>query len=130
MKRVNSLLLKFFGVFVFMVLATTLSPSTSSAEDVWFYSQGELSYYLQTDNISKRSSKPPYTYNNYPPYSCCVKYVYNGQYDNFQIYGFANENNTIIGYSFSRSHGDWTNIGRASDDPFYNALWNALRQYI
>ena len=130
MKKVNCLLLKFFAVFVFMVLGATLSPSTSSAEDVWIYSQGEYSYYLQTDTISKRNSRPPYTYNNYPPYSCSVKYVYNGKYDNFQIYGFANENNTIIGYSYSRSHGDWENNGRASDDPFYNALWNALRQYI
>lgn len=104
------------------MLGVILSPSTSSVEDVWFYSQGEFSYYLQTDTISKRNSRPPY--------SCCIKYVYNGEYDNFQIYGFANENNTIIGYGYSRSHGDWTNTGRASDDPFYNALWNALRKYI
>ena len=131
MRGITRLFLASFLAFTFAILGATLSPSTSSAEDVWFNSNGEFSYYLDTNTIKRNpNSHPPYTYNNPPMYTCSFKIVHHGKYENFQICGFAKENDKVIGYSFSRSMGDWSNEGSVINNPFYNALWNAMKKYI
>lgn len=109
-------------VFVFFVLGATLTPSISSAEDVWVYSRDNFEYYLSTETIKNT--------NKHPPYTCTVKKIYNGKYDNFDILGFANENDIIIGYSFWRSHGTWDCIGKVSNDPYFSAVWQAMKPYL
>lgn len=121
----KSRLLKKMILMVSMLGMILLSvPSTSSAADVWCYSQNGFAYYLVSDSIKET--------NNHPPYQGMVKIVRedNGQGWNFVIFGFAKENDIITAYAFERSSGRWGYCGKASDDPFYYAVWQAMKPYL
>ena len=112
----------FFLAVTFWAIGTTIEPSVSSAEDVWVYSRGGYEYYLSTKSIKVR--------NEHPTYTCNVKVVYNGQYHDFQVLGFASENDIIVGYSFGRSDGKWEYHDKVSKDPYFSAVWNAMKPYL
>ena len=99
-----------------------MQPRISSAQDIWVYSREGYEYYLTTENISVRDSQPPFT--------CNVKVVYNGKYDNFEILGFESQNDILVGYSFWRSHGTWEFVGTVSKKPYLNAVWQAMKPYL
>ena len=118
-------LLKKMILMVSMLGMILLSvPSTSSAADVWCYSKNGFAYYLVSDSIKET--------NTHPPYQGMVKIVRedNGQGWNFVICGFAKENDIITAYAFERSSGRWGYCGKASDDPFYYAVWQAMKPYL
>ena len=124
MKEVKRLFLAGFLAFTFAVLGATLSPSTSSAEDVWFYSDGEWAFYLNTNTVKDRGNKVPrYTVN--------VKKVISGKFQgDFEILGFTSKNGKIYCAIFSRYNMKWEYESPIDNDPYSTAAWNALRPYI
>lgn len=99
-------------------------PGISSAADVWCYSSGGFSYYLSSDTVKET--------NQHPSYRGMVKVVTedSGKQWNVIMCGFASENDVITAYTFDRSNGRWGYYGKASDDPFLNAVWQAMKPYL
>lgn len=111
-------------VFTFFVMGVTISPSVSSAEDIWFYSQSNWSYYLISETIKDRGNK-------HPQYTVQVKKVIGGKYmGDFELLGFAYENGTLISYVFHRYNMRWEYPGRVSEDPYTSAAWRAMQPYL
>ena len=111
-------------VFTFFVVGATISPSVSSAEDVWFYSNDESwSYYLDTDHLRR--------YDTFPQYTVVVKKVINGKFQgDFEILGFSSENDTLMCYTYNRMNGRWEYPRRVSTDPYTSAAWRAMQPYL
>ena len=107
-------------------LSTSISPSVSSAEDVWFYTHHGWESYIVTDTIKNIEDR-------HPQYTVFVKHVRNGKCEGtFEILGFAYENGTLISYVFNRykMSWDWEYPGRVSEDPYTSAAWRAMQPYL
>ena len=105
-------------VFTLLSVSFFMSPSISSAEDVWIMSRDGFDHYMITDTIKKGARG----------YQVNVKIVYNGKYDNFRILSFDSVNDLyMIMEEFTRYDGKWT---VSSDDELGEPLWNAMKPYM
>ena len=109
-------------VFTFLVVGATISPSVSSAEDVWFYSDGSWSFYLCSETINDRG-------NEQPKYTVQVKKVFNGTYQgDFEFLGFTSDGSYC--YWYNRMNGRWEGSQRVSASPYTSAAWRAMQPYL
>ncbi len=99
--------------------------NNASAESVFYYDGGHLSYYLNSEKIFYDEEKDP-------PYRVAVKVhrTEDGMYMNFFTFGFSIENDHVVGYVYNRSHGYWECLGEAREKPEMNALWQAMKPYM
>lgn len=104
--------------FAFFVLGATVTPSISSAEDVWVMSRDGFDHYMNTDTIKKGDRG----------YQVNVKLVTNGKFHNFRILNFFKENDMyMMMEEFDRTNGQWT---VSSDNELGAPLWKAMKPYM
>ena len=105
-------------VLTFFVMGATISPSVSSAEDVWVMSRGGFDHYMNTDTIQKSDGG----------YLVNVKLVTNGAFHNFRILKFFSVNDSFMQMEeFDRTNGKWI---VSSDDELGAPLWKAMKPYM
>jgi len=113
-----------FVAAVLFSLISLFAPGKSSAEDIWCYGKGTLSYYLVSDKISVVEKEPIFR--------CLVNVVDNesGKLVNFHSFGFENWDGTMVSYTFLRAKGIWEYHGQARSNPLDNAVWQAMKPYL
>lgn len=104
--------------FSFAVLGATVSPSVSSAEDVWVLSRDGFDNYMQSETIIEGGRG----------YRVNVKVVHNGEFQGSRtLYFFKKSNMYMVMYE-SDELGD---IGElSSDDELGAPLWEAMKPYM
>lgn len=102
-----------------------IMPSVSSAEDVWCYSDGELSFYLASDTIKEIKDDL-----NGIRYSVSGRTVVNNKQHNVHLYGFAVFNDNVVCYSFNRFNGKWEYPYPIKKDSNLRAIWQAMKPYM
>ena len=103
------------------------APNVSHAEDVWCYSDGTMSFYLDSDSVGETKNAP-----NGISYGASGKVVSDedGSFVNIIIYGFAVPNDNIEGYSYWRARGKWEYIGSIKKNSELKAVWEAMKPYM
>lgn len=111
----------------FFMGSAIMIPNVSSAEDVWCYSNGTYSFYLDSDSVGELKNAP-----NGISYGVSGKTVFdeNGSFGTIIVYGFAVPNDSIEGYSYGRSTGKWEYIGGIKNNSELRAVWQAMKPYL
>ena len=113
-------------VVSFFLCSTLIAPNISFAEDVWCFSDGRFSFYLDSDTISGSVRNGPVSY------SVSGKTVLDktGEFHQVWIYGFASENDNLVGYMFNRRNGNWDYIGLLRNNSDLRAIWETMKPYM